>query len=302
MGVLFNRYLTVSFLKPSVVIGGRQEIRGNVVVLPPTIEFSFRFDEESNPNDGEILIHNMSPETQRMVLEEGAPVSVEAGYWPVGGQRETGVIFEGQITKAYTNFKNAGAVTRILVGDSEDAYAHARVRQVFDGKSHAEIAQAITESFKARGVQIGRVDVPDFTEPRPRTVDRLARQELEDLAYQHDLQWSIKNGVLNVYPRDEVNRPGRMILTPGTGVVGIPEFNDKGASIKTYMLPTINSGDVIQYQNDKIISRVTEDFKVQGIEFHGNNARGFFGTTIDARYLSEGKVIRSRERYIGGKT
>ena len=303
MSVLFNRYLTIKFIDAGVVIGGRQEIYEGAILLPPTMDFRFRHTSDGNPNDGEITVHNMAPETQRRVLIEGARVEVEAGYWPANSSRETSNIFSGQIRPGSgTNFKHAGAETRIIIGDGDDAYAHARVRDVFDSGNHADIGAAITQSFKARGIEIGRIEIPSFTEPRPRTVDRLARRELDDICYQHDLQWSIQDGVLNVYPRDDALRKGRMILEPGTGVIGIPEFTDKGARIDIYMLPSLRPGDVFQYRNDKISSRITEDLKIETIEFGGNNARGRFGGTIEAKYLSENKVIRARERYIGAET
>ncbi len=304
MSILFNRFVEVNFFDANLTIGGRAELGGSGVILPPTIEFDTHHDSDSSPNEAVIGLYNLSPLTQNKILVEGARIQLDAGYWPVGGSRFTGPIFAGQIRKASTNLVNGGTdtLTTIECGDGDDAYAHTRIRNIFRGKSHKDIALYIADAFKRRGIDIGRIEVPDFQEARPRTVDGLARRELDDIALQHDLHWSIQDGVLNIVPRDEAVNKDVYILTENTGVIGSPEFDDKGVIIDTMMVPQLRPGDTILLKNTVLTTRVPELCKIQKVDFSGSNKGGSFGARVEARYIRNDKVTRSRERLLGAVT
>lgn len=303
MALLYNRYLVARFLDRGLEIGGRQEIIRGRVDQPITMRVNFTFTSEAQPNEGTLTIVNLSPQSQRDLLIEGERVEVVAGYWPVGGQRSIGPIFAGQIRKAHT--KTVGGTTTettVEIGDADDAYAHGRVREVFSTPDHASIVRRCLEAMAPDGVRIGRIDVPSFIERRMRTVDRLAREELDDICRTHDLQWSIQDGVASVYPRDDVLRDTEYTLDPLTGVIDAPEFTDKGANFRTLMLPDLRPGMSLTLKNDQIASRFSEKLKVESVNFQGSNAEGFFGAQVRALYVNGDQVVRTRERHLGAVT
>jgi hypothetical protein len=300
-------------------IGGRAELVNNRVLLPPSISIDVNISNSSDPNDAKVTIYNLSPQTQRDLLTEGAAIEIWAGYWPGNGPEEYAQIFSGQIRKAQTRPEGADSLTEIECGDGDDAIAHARVRKRMGETTHKEITQAILEAFKEFGVKAGRIDVPDFTESRPRTIDRSARREMDDICRQHDLQWSIQENVLNVYPRNEPLdvKEREMILSPESGVIESPQFSDDGLELKTLMLPWLRPGQTFRLENKALIeARTPESFKIEEINFAGDNFGGEFGCSIKAKQLSaknkdkkkasgktaKRKVKRSRQRFTGLKT
>lgn len=306
MGLLYNRFVEVRFPEIGVTIGGRATLDGREIVYPPTIRFQAVHTAEPAPNEAEVILTNLSADTQRLIMVEGAKVEVEAGFWPQGGGRETGLIYRGQIRTARTNTAETGieAQTKLVLGDGDDAYTQARVRRVFDGdRSHVAIADAIVQVMAGYGVSRGRVEIPEWVEPRPRTVDRLAWRELDDLAYQHDLTWYIQDGVLNIHPRDEVLESTGLILTPDTGVLATPQFSDKGVVFRTLLVPELRPGYTFTLRNERVRTRVNEVCKIERVAFIGANNGGFFGAEVTALYAPQDtEVERSRQRYVGMET
>lgn len=308
MGILYNRFLEIRFMTRGAILGGRQEWDGSRVLYPPKISIDITHSEESNPNEGSIKIWNMAPTTQRDLLIEGDRIEVEAGYWPHEGDRETGLIFRGQIGDPKTRYEGTHSISEIPVTDSEDAYIGARTRQILEGSegtgpTHREMVEAAVQEFRAAGVEIGRIDVPEYRESRPRTEDRLSRLVLDDIAYQHDLVWHIQDNVFNMYPRDQPLEIGRKILTPETGVIGVPQFTSKGVDFKCLMLHSLRPGEIFELVNDNIVNRrVHETLKIDKINFSGNNKSGFFGGKVKSLFVLDGEVERSRQQFIGNRT
>ena len=303
MGILYNRFVEVRFLDRNRVVGGRMFYDGNAIVHPNSIEFYVNHSSESSPNSAEISILNLSSDTQRQILIEGDRVELEAGYWPQDGARTTGVIFRGQIRSVLTKKSDqTNTRVKILLGDGDYVYAHSRIRHVFQNPTHKQIVESIASQFESEGLKIGKIDVPDFTETRPRTVDRLGRRELDDIAYQHDLQWYIQDGEFNMYPRDEPLKDSAYYLSPDSGVVGSPEFTEVGVNVRTLMIPDLRPGFTFLLKNDKLNRRVSEECKIDRITFRGNNYAGQFGCEITSRFIKSGAAVRARERLIGAVT
>jgi len=288
-------------------LGGRQVWDGREVIYPPKISIDINHTEDSTPNEGTVKIWNLSPTSQRDLLIEGERIEVEAGYWPQDGERETGIIFRGQIGEPTTSYNRTHSISTIPVADSDDAYTNARTRTVLQGEgtgpTHAEIVDAALDQFRAAGVEIGRVEVPDYRESRPRTIDRLSRLELDDIAYQHDLVWHIQDNVFNMYPRNQSLENGRKILTHESGVIGVPQFTSKGVELKVLMLHDLRPGEIFELFNDRIANRrVEETLKIKDINFTGNNKSGFFGANIESLFMLDGETQRSRQQFVGART
>lgn len=297
--MLFNRFLLVRFKDAKKVIGGRQEFLNGQTSVPTTITFDCSHTNESTPNDAVIQILNMSSAVQRELFQEGKRVEIEAGYWPQNGTRDTGIIFKGQIRSVRTYVDNGvDVVSELKFGDSDDAANVRRLRKVMPaGTTHGEIVAAAVAAMEADGVTAGDLRVPQYVEARPVTIDRPAWREIEDICHQHDLIWSIQDGVLNVYPADKPLRDKALILTPHSGVLDAPEFTHDGVELKTMLLHFLRPGDTFKLSNPYVTTRAPEKYRVEEINFAGSNQGSDFGATIKAKVMdTSGKVKRSRDR------
>lgn len=302
--MLFNRFLVVRFKDAGMVIGGRQELSGLQLLIPPTIEVDCQHTNESTPNEATIKIYNVAPATQRKLFVEGKRVEVEAGYWPQDGARDTGIIFKGQIREVKTYVENGvDVISELKFGDGDDA---ARVRKTRrkhkKGATHKEIVHAVARDMKEDGIETGIIVVPDYTEPRAVTIDRPSWRVLEDISHQHDLLWMIQDGVLNMHPADSPLRDKPLVLTPDTGVLEAPEFSHDGVDLTVMMLHFLRPGYTFILQNSHVQSRAPEKYRVEEINFSGSNVGDSFGATIKAKVIgANGKVKRSRDRGKGRK-
>lgn len=320
--MLYNRLLEVHFPDAGIVIGGRQVVKNDRVIIPPSISFEAKHSSESTPNEAKVTLYNVHDDTRAKILSEGKRIEIHAGYWPANGERFAGIVFKGQIRKTLTKVDGGvEVVTEIECGDGDDAYARARVRKrTRTPPTHAAVTSEIVAAFKAHGISAGRIEVPDYTEARPRTIDRAARRELDDLCRQHDLQWSIQDGVLNVYSRDDTLSDKRLTLSPDTGLIDSPQRSEHGVDIKTLMLPDLRPGQTIRLENRYVRNPLAgQEYKIKEITFSGDNFGGEFGCQISAIGLNDPaqkdtkgqknnrkgrkrKVKRSRERINRNRT
>lgn len=101
-------------LKPEGVWGSTATIKSGGVTLKSSeldFEFDVPFDDNLESNEGEIIVYNLSDNTIKQ-LKAKQSLSVEAGY-----EGDTGVLFNGYITKVSTNRENADKVTTIKIVD-----------------------------------------------------------------------------------------------------------------------------------------------------------------------------------------
>lgn len=300
--MLFNRFVLVHFLSAGKVFGGRQEFLDGRLVIPPTIEFDVSHTTDPSPNEATITIYNLSPAAQKELFVEGARIRLEAGYWPYNDKQLTGTIFEGQLRQVHTYVSDGvDVVSELSCGDSDDALNVRRARWMLPaGTTHGQIIARLAEDMAKDGVTVGTINVPDYVEPRPVTIDRPAWREIEDICHQHDLLWSVQDGVLNVYSADKPLTERTLVLTERHGVIDVPEFTHDGVAIKTLMLPELRPGHPFILQNTKVLNRAPERYRIEEVNFSGSNVGGDFGCDIKAKLLStEGNVKRSRDRTAG---
>ena len=94
----------------------RVEIKsGNVTIDNKQLdcEFSIPFDDDTEANEAEISIYNLTSKTINE-FKKHQKITVSAGY-----QKDTGIIFSGYISKVKTTHENYDKVTTIYALDSE---------------------------------------------------------------------------------------------------------------------------------------------------------------------------------------
>ena len=110
----FESWKTPFDTKPDGVFGSRATIRsGNVTISSEVLDLEFvvPFDDDMEPNEAEIIVYNLSDNTIKH-LKKDAAISIEAGY-----EDDTGVLFNGFISKVKTVYERADKVTTIYALD-----------------------------------------------------------------------------------------------------------------------------------------------------------------------------------------
>jgi hypothetical protein len=298
--VLYNRFLLVRFKNVSEVIGGRQTYSGFTVYTQPTIEFDCTHTKKSSPNEATLRLFNVAPATQHKLFTAGAKVEIEAGYWPQdeGAEQNFGVIFKGQIREVRTYIDNGtDTVSELKLGDGDDAARVSRGRAKFPkGTSHKIIVDSLVT--KLPDVVVGKIEVPNYIEPRPFMCDKGAWRSLEDIAHQHNLNWGVQDGVVNMTAADKPLVDSGIILSPRSGVIDAPEFTHEGVEIKTLLLHYLRPGYTFILRNDDVQRlRAPEKYCIEEIRFSGSNNGDDFGCSITSKLVgNDGKIKPSRNR------
>lgn len=88
------------------------EVKLNSEVLD--IEFEVPFDDDTEANEAEITLYNLSKKTRGEIVYN-KPVTITAGY-----QNDTGVIFTGFVSKVVTKVEGVDRITTVYAIDDED--------------------------------------------------------------------------------------------------------------------------------------------------------------------------------------
>jgi len=243
--------------------------------IPLHINFSFQKSDLKAQNTGKVEVWNLSPSHLAMIDEKECCLSLRAGY----GNRLS-LIFAGLISYASTSEDGSDIKTEIEVNDSLIEIRNTYIsisyngtvnwKTIFDDTA-AKMGVAITYSYNVTFADI----------PNGFSFVGLARDVIDKGCACCGLTWSIQNGVMQVKKPGDVMSREVFILSPKTGMVGMPvrvvvseDENTKqkvlGWDVNYLLNGAINVDDFV-----KVESRtVTGYFRVYSIEASGDNISG----------------------------
>lgn len=108
------------------------------------IRFTITKTAEKEPNPGEFIITNLSPERRAAVQFKGIKVLFEAGYESTGYAR----LFAGDVRTADSTKNGPDWETKIRCGDGERAYVHASISESFEaGVTVGDVVKSCAAAF-----------------------------------------------------------------------------------------------------------------------------------------------------------
>lgn len=213
-------------------------------------EFQVRMATVQQPNHAYIRITNLSDKTSDAIFQEGAPVTIYAGYH----EGPYGEIFAGE-TREMRRGKMNGVdkYHDILAVDSHAAYAYAEVHKTLDkGSSIKDVIQEAAKAMEQQGVQIGDLSqIKDVKLHKAITMNGMARDILRWATESIDASWSIFNGKLQIVPNDG-SAKGSYTINGDSGMVGMPEQTLTGVNIRILMNPNIKMDQMVQVDSKSI--------------------------------------------------
>lgn len=247
--------------------------------VPLHIDFSFQKSEKKADNTGKVTVWNLSPEHLAVLNEQDCVLSLRAGYGS-----NLALIFAGVISQVKISLDEADFKTEIEVEDSlveiRDTYVsltyngNVNWKKILDDTA-GQLGVAVEYSYNAEFV-----DIPNgFSYVGP------AKDVLTKGAACCNLDWSIQNGVLQMKKPGDVMSKSVYVLSPKTGLLGIPakvtDEKSKGGSetkrgkqrgweVEYFLNGAINIDDYV-----KLESKYAEGyFRVAEVEHAGDNVSG----------------------------
>lgn len=241
-----------------------------------------------------VRIYNMSAETENKIIEEGDRLVIEAGY-ANSGEDDTpgqyGKIFDGQII--YTSRTKEGNTDYILTLSAIDGDSPLNLNY---------IAKTVNKGINQRQVIETVCNVSETETPVTEITNGLSEQKLprgkvffgrpfdyvEDVCRGNGAIYYVEDGGLTVTKLSDVSDDEALVISPETGLIGVPQQVEFGVTFKTLLNPAIrmktkiklthtevNERDVVPGQNGMKQTPLDEEWIYQACEVvHRGDTRG----------------------------
>lgn len=247
---------------------------------PLHISFAAQKTDLQSQNTAKVSVWNLNDQHLSELNKDDCVVTLKAGYGST-----MPLIFTGVVTYATTALDGADRCTDIELVDNRIEIRDTYVTLSYSGKVNTktliqdaadQMGVAVTFSYNAKFA-----DLPNgFSFVGP------ARDVLTKACKSSGLAWSIQNGVLQVKKPGDVMSQEVYLLTPDTGLIGIPKrvliSGDEGTSaakhgwdVEYLMNAAINIDDFVRLES----KMVTGFFRVYSLDIEGDNVSGVWQCT-----------------------
>lgn len=239
------------------------------------VNFSLQKSDLETQNTGRVTLWNLNPSQLAVLNEKDCVVSLKAGYGS-----KLALIFAGIVSHVSTTIDSADRKTEIEVIDNlveiRDTYVSVSYngtvnwKIIFDDVA-AQMGVAVSYSYNAEFVDISN----GFS------FVGLARDIMTKGCKCCNLSWSIQNGVMQVKKPGDVMSREVYVLSPDTGLLGIPARvvitqdeatgkNTLGWDVEYFLNGAINIDDYVKLESET----VTGYIRVYSLEISGDNVSG----------------------------
>ena len=260
--------------------------------MPLRINFKVEKADTETPNTSRISIWNLNPEHIAMLKEKDCMAALYAGY----EQGNVSLINVGTVVHAFTLMDGGDRETIIEVTDGRISLRDTYVSLSYSGTVNTR--KIIEDAAEGMGVALTVSYNAKFANmPNGFSFVGPARVALDKACATTGLQWQIYNGVLQVKNRGDTMSREVYVLSPETGLVGIPKqftYGEDCAGLgeqhgweATYLLNgAIQVSDFVRLES----KFVKGFFRVKWIEFVGDNIRGAWLCTARLVYATAPRI------------
>lgn len=236
--------------------------------------FEVHKSHEKNGMTATVNIYNLTADTEKKLIEEGDRLIIEAGYTTTvqedvteedeEGNKETktqdveiqyGKIFDGQVVwPSRHKDSNVDYVLTLLAidGDSplnlnfikKTVNRGMNQRQALDQVCYGSETQikteAITDGLSEQQLSRGKVF---FGRP----VDYI-----QDICRGNQASYYVEDGALHVTRLQDISKEEALVVTPSTGLIGMPQQTQDGVTYRVLLNPAIKLGTFVQLKNSEV--------------------------------------------------
>lgn len=243
--------------------GGQSFQYGNTIANTAALRIAFDVTKIAvgAANKGTVTLYNVSQDT-RTALVRGYQVILEAGY-----QGLTERLLAGTVFKATTKREGPDIITTLDVIDGLKSLLYATFDRSYP--KGTTLAKILADIAKAMDAQPGTVlGIPAKTFARGYHVHGLCRDALETLLKPYSLEASINNGKLNIIPRRASLGTTAIVLSPQTGLLGIPSVAQTAIEFEALLNPKLVPGQLVRLETAN--PNTSGFFKIRSCKMHGD--------------------------------
>ncbi|EHR0884931.1 hypothetical protein KS836_000001 [Salmonella enterica] len=210
------------------------------------VDFSSVRDDEKEPNEAELTLWGLTPQTQNAIAQAGSTVSVAAGYIDEG----MFTLFQGELISAVTIKPNEVYGLKMKIYEALIPFRASVTSRIFRKGQNLREAVRLVASDMGLGCQVSKAAAA-LVLPKNISGVALSRDVLNSLCKPVNATWSIQYQSIVVTAGDSVLN-GAAIFSPETGLLGAPFL--KVHSPKRTKKKNPSEKDQIQKKHDKSIT------------------------------------------------
>lgn len=239
--------------KLSIAIGNTA---GDAVQFDQQFKVTFRVQrgDWQSPNSCDVRIFNLSDATANKIsTKEFTQIAVQAGY-----PGNFGLVFRGVVKQVRIGRIDAkDTYVDITAADGDEAYNFSSMAltlskgstnddsvQAFVAKMASAISQPISIGYAPQLQQNGRI--------RGRSFYGMTRDELRDFAAANNVLWSIQDGKLTIIPQRSYIPGEAVLISPQTGLIGVPEQTQNGIEVRILLNPQVKIGQLVKLDSKAV--------------------------------------------------
>jgi len=227
--------------KVSILVGNESSA---IELSALRVQFKIRRSDFQEPNSADVRILNVAETTSNRLTREFTRLVIQGGY-----EGNFGLLFDGAIKQARVGRVNAlDSYVDITAADGDAAYNYSYTALTLAAGAQPQNAvEAFVQSMAQQGVGLGYM--PELSQngsPRGRVYYGLTRDELREWAEVQDCLWSIQDGKLTLIPKTSYIPGESPLISPATGLVGVPEQTQNGISMRVLLNPAIKIGQCVK--------------------------------------------------------
>jgi len=276
-------------LKVGPATGGQGLRFGNTVQSPTALHVAFDITKiaQGAANKGTITLFNVNQKL-RTSLVRGYQVSLSAGYLGL-----MGVLISGTVFKATSQRQGPDIVTTLDVIDGLKALLYSPFDRSYP--KGTALATVLSDVAKAMDVLPGTVmGLPDKKFGRGFVAHGLCRDILETLLTPYGLESQVSNGKLNILPKSATLGTAAIVLTPRSGLLGVPSVAQTSVSFEAMLNPRLVPGQMVQLITAN--TNTSGYFKIRSCKMAGDThgdkwavaCEGVRTTTVAAQGVAQG--------------
>lgn len=208
-----------------------------------------------------VRIYNMNAETENKIIEEGDRLVIEAGYAGSGQENDIGQygkIFDGQII--YASRRREGNTDYILTLSAIDGdlplnlnYIAKTVNKGINQRQVIETVCSISEEKTPVAEITGGLSEQQL--PRGKVFFGRPFDYIEDVCRGNGALYYVEDGALTVTKLSDVNEDEALVISPETGLIGLPQQVEFGVTFKTLLNPAIRMKTKIKLSHTEVNER-----------------------------------------------
>ncbi|MBZ9633079.1 phage protein [Clostridium sp. FP1] len=248
------------------------------------------------PNCSQIVIYNLSAETENSIMMNATRVTVEAGY--EGAQ--FGLIFDGDILQTIRD-KPDGATYELTIialdGDKSVNFDIANY-SVLKGQTARTLVEHITNNAQYP-VSLGSISKDlesSGTLTRGKVFFGKSSDYLRQIAQSNSAQYYTKNGQINIIKMTDLPDGQIFDLSVSSGLLGTPQQTDYGISAQCLLNPAIKINTLIHIDGSLVRAKqisltASNSIPSSGTATGSASTTSSAGATVRNKILAEAKKI-----------